>query len=62
MKRVVIGIFSAVVLFILFVVLCTFVQRPYEEVLLDRFGTLIPQSQQRAGSCTTGISSCPLIR
>ena len=46
MKRVVIGIFSAVVLFILFVVLCTFVQRPYEEVLLDRFGTLIPQSQQ----------------
>jgi modulator of FtsH protease HflC len=46
MKRIVIGIFSAIVLFILFVVLCTFVRKPYEEVLLDRFGSLIPEGQQ----------------
>ncbi|HEY4328334.1 MAG TPA: SPFH domain-containing protein [Phycisphaerae bacterium] len=46
MRRVIIGCFSAVVLFILFVVLFTFVKRPYELVLLDRFGTLKPESQQ----------------
>jgi len=46
MRRLVISIVTAVVLLVLFVVLFTFVRRPYESVLLDRFGTLIPESQQ----------------
>src|ERR1043165_9150785 len=46
MKRAVLGIFAAVVLLILFVVLCTFVRRPYERVLIDRFGTLIDPGQK----------------
>jgi len=46
MRRLVIGMFSAIVLLILFVVLFTFVRRPYEDILLDRFGTLIAQNQQ----------------
>src|SRR5579862_2331637 len=46
MRRLIIGIFSAIVLAILFVVLCTFVRRPYEQVLLDRFGNLIGENQQ----------------
>ncbi len=46
MRRVIIGVFTAVVLAILFVVLCTYVRRPYEEVLLNRFGTLIGQDRQ----------------
>jgi len=41
MRRVIIAIFSVVVLAILFVVLCTFVRRPYEIVLINRFGELI---------------------
>src|SRR5579884_799094 len=46
MRRIVIGIFTAVVLVIAFLVLCTFVRRPYEYVLLDRFGTIIDQDHQ----------------
>jgi membrane protease subunit HflC len=42
----VIGLFSAVVLVIVFLVLCTFVRRPYERILLDRFGHIIDQDQQ----------------
>src|SRR4051794_39573060 len=46
MRRVVIGIFTAIVVVILFMVLCTFVKRPYETVLLLRFGRLIDEQQQ----------------
>lgn len=46
MRRLVLGIFTAVVLLVLFVLLFTFVRYPYEIVLLDRFGTLIPENQQ----------------
>jgi membrane protease subunit HflC len=46
MRRVIIGIFTAVVLLVLFVVLCTFVKRPYERVLLVRFGTPIEDAAQ----------------
>src|SRR5215218_6587609 len=46
MRRLVISIVTAVVLLVLFIVLFTFVRRPYETVLLDRFGNLIPESQQ----------------
>ena len=42
MRRLVMGLFAAVVVAVLFVVLCTFVRRPYEAVLLERFGKLIP--------------------
>jgi membrane protease subunit HflC len=42
----VIGIFTAIVLVIVFLVLCTFVRKPYEYVLLDRFGHIIEQDQQ----------------
>ena len=41
MRRLVIGIFSLIVLAILFVVLCTFVRKPYETIILDRFGGII---------------------
>ena len=37
MRRLVIGLFVAVVVGVLFVVLCTYVKRPYETVLLNRF-------------------------
>jgi membrane protease subunit HflC len=50
MRRVIIGLFSLVVLAILFVVLCTFVRRPYEIVLLNRFGKLIVYSDQTANT------------
>src|SRR5271170_3624243 len=46
MRRVVIGTFTVVVLTIVFLVLCTFVRRPYERVLLDRFGHIVDQDQQ----------------
>ena len=46
MRRIIIGSFAAIVLLILFVVLFTFVRRPYEKVLIDRFGTLVPQERQ----------------
>ncbi|MCL2648139.1 MAG: SPFH domain-containing protein [Phycisphaerales bacterium] len=46
MRRPIIFFFSAVVLAILFVVLCTFVRRPYERILLYRFGNLITQEHQ----------------
>jgi modulator of FtsH protease HflC len=46
MRRLVIGLFTGIVVLILFVVLFTFVRRPYEDILLDRFGTLIPPSGQ----------------
>ncbi len=46
MRRTVIGVFTAIVLVILFLVLCTFVRKPYEYVLLDRFGHIVEQDQQ----------------
>jgi len=46
MRRVVIGIFTAIVVGILLIVLCTFVKRSYETVLLVRFGRLIPEQDQ----------------
>jgi modulator of FtsH protease HflC len=46
MRRFVIGLFSAVVVLILFLVLFTYVRRPYERVLLDRFGNLIDEAHQ----------------
>jgi membrane protease subunit HflC len=46
MRRAIIGIFTAIVLLILFMVLCTFIKRPYEVVLLDRFGRIIPENEQ----------------
>ncbi|MGN6370198.1 MAG: SPFH domain-containing protein [Phycisphaerae bacterium] len=46
MRRTVIGVFTAIVVVILFLVLCTFVRKPYEYVLLDRFGHIIDQPQQ----------------
>ncbi len=46
MRRTVIAVFTAIVLVILFLVLCTFVRKPYEYVLLDRFGHIIDQDQQ----------------
>jgi len=46
MRRVVIGIFTAIVVLILLMVLCTFVKRPYETVLLLRFGRLIDEQDQ----------------
>jgi membrane protease subunit HflC len=46
MRRAVIGLFTAVVLGTLFVVLCTFVRRPYEKVVLVRFGRLIEEKDQ----------------
>lgn len=45
MRRFVIGLFAVIVVMILFVVLCTFVKRPYEEVLLVRFGSLVDKSR-----------------
>ncbi len=46
MRRVVISIFAVVVVGILFLVLCTFVRRPYEKVLLNRFGSIVDEPQQ----------------
>lgn len=46
MRRFAIIILSAVTLVVLFVVLATYRVRPYESVLLDRFGTLVPPDQQ----------------
>ena len=46
MRRVMLGIFSAVVVLVLLVVLCTFVKRPYERVLLTRFGSLVEEKNQ----------------
>ncbi len=46
MRRLVITLFSVVVVFILFVVLCTYVRRPYEKIILERFGSLIEEQNQ----------------
>ncbi len=46
MRRLTLGIFAAIVAGVLFVVLCTFVRRPYETILLVRFGRLIQQNDQ----------------
>ena len=46
MRRVILGVFAAVVGLVLLVVLCTFVKRPYERVLLNRFGSLIEDKDQ----------------
>jgi membrane protease subunit HflC len=46
MRRLVIGLFVAAVVGVLFVVLCTYVKRPYETVLLNRFGNLIQEQGQ----------------
>ncbi|MCL2639358.1 MAG: SPFH domain-containing protein [Phycisphaerales bacterium] len=46
MRRPIIIFFTAIVLAILFVVLCTFVRRPYEKVLLYRFGKLVTEDNQ----------------
>jgi modulator of FtsH protease HflC len=46
MRRGLIVIFSLVVLAVLFVVLCTFVRKPYEQVLLVRFGHIIEEKDQ----------------
>ncbi len=46
MRRLVIGSIAAVVLLTLFIVLCTYVRRPYERVLLYRFGRLVDQDSQ----------------
>jgi membrane protease subunit HflC len=46
MRRIVIGLFTFLVVFVLFVVLCTFVRRPYETVLINRFGNLIGEQEQ----------------
>jgi membrane protease subunit HflC len=46
MRRAVIAIFAVVVAAILFLVLCTFVRRPYERVLLNRFGSVVDEPQQ----------------
>ncbi len=46
MRRLLIGLFAVGVLGILFVVLCTFVRRPYETVLLYRFGNLVGEKDQ----------------
>jgi membrane protease subunit HflC len=46
MRRIILALFATIVVLVLFVVLCTFVKRPYEKILLSRFGTLIPESQQ----------------
>jgi len=43
MRRILIIAFSVIVLAVLFVVLCTFVRRPYEIVMLDRFGRLVEE-------------------
>ena len=42
MRKTVIGIISAVVLVALFLVLCTFRARPYEMVVVVRFGAIVP--------------------
>lgn len=41
MRRAVIGVLVLVVVGVLFVVLCTFQARPYEKVVLDRFGNIV---------------------
>lgn len=46
MRRALIGIISAIVLVVLFIVLCTFVKRPYETILLERFGGLVDEQHQ----------------
>jgi membrane protease subunit HflC len=46
MRRLVIGLFVAAVVGVLFVVLCTYVKRPYEAVLLNRFGRLVDEGAQ----------------
>jgi modulator of FtsH protease HflC len=46
MRRLVIILFSVVVIGILFLVLCTFVKKPYETVLLIRFGKVIEEQDQ----------------
>jgi membrane protease subunit HflC len=46
MRRLVIILFSVIVAFILFVVLCTYVRRPYEKILVERFGSLIEEKDQ----------------
>ena len=46
MRRIVITALSIVVVAVLFFVLCTFIRRPYERILLVRFGKIIPEKDQ----------------
>ena len=46
MRRVMLGVIGFLVLAVLFIVLCTFVKRPYERVLLLRFGSLVEEPGQ----------------
>lgn len=48
MRRFVIGIFTLAVVAILFMVLCTYVRKPYEKILLIRFGNIVPEKDQSA--------------
>ncbi len=41
MRRLLIGILGLIVLAVLFFVLCTFIQRPYEVIILDRAGSIV---------------------
>jgi membrane protease subunit HflC len=46
MRRVILMAISAVVVLVLVLVLCTYVKRPYEKVLLTRFGSLVEEKDQ----------------
>jgi modulator of FtsH protease HflC len=46
MRKVILGVIGGAVALVLLIVLCTFVKRPYEKVLLYRFGALIDEDQQ----------------
>lgn len=46
MRRIAVLILSLVTVFILFFVVATYRVRPYEEVMLERFGSLIPMERQ----------------
>ncbi len=46
MRKFLIALFTLIVAFTLFVVLCTFVRKPYERILLDRFGKVIEEAGQ----------------
>ena len=41
MRKIPLIVIGVIVALVLFMVLCTFVQRPYEEVILDRFGKIV---------------------
>ena len=46
MRRFIIAAISVVVLAVLFFVLCTFIRRPYERILLVRFGAIVKEKDQ----------------